>query len=100
MSKLIEKVRHEIVVIGGVVVTVGEAVLQVLPAGSVTTTLQVALPILAAVVVRAKTLPLSKFEQVVAQLARDLRPKAKAVIAPASPSLSQPPPSPPPSTAA
>jgi hypothetical protein len=68
-DRILEKVRHEIVIVLTAAVTIGEAVLQAVPSGTVTTTLQILLPVLSGAALKAKTLPLVKVEQLIGQLA-------------------------------
>lgn len=70
VAALLTKIRSEVLLIGGGILTGGEALSPIIPAGEARTLVQVLLPVVAAVVVRAKTFPLSKVEQLVAKLTR------------------------------
>lgn len=78
VAALLTKIRSEVLLIGGGILTVGEALSPIIPAGEARTLVQVLLPVVAAIVVRARTLPLPQITQFIAKITAKLaRPKTQ-----------------------
>lgn len=73
MSKVIDKIQHEVVAVGGIVIAVGEFAAPLIPTGPVRTVVQVGLPILISIVARAKVMPMDRVNSLLEAL-RSIKP--------------------------